>query len=527
MLIEAHTLTQDTTIDADVVIVGSGAGGGTMARELVDAGYKVVLLEYGAYVRPQDFDQREDHMAERIEGVRGWLGSEDQSMFFTFCTVLGGTTVHYWADCEEIPDSRLELWHDKHGIRDLGPEKWRPYWARTGAYVNANLVPENLVNRNNQLVRAGAQKLGYKGHTVLQARKDCVGSGYCMLGCTYNRKQSQLVTNIPHCLDKGADVYTQCDVRKVLVENGRAVGVVASVIAHPSRKPLGKTVTVRAKTVVLAAGALNTPVILLRNALANGSGWVGRNLYCNPGLATYGLTNEDVQMFRGLPNAYTVDQFITARYDDAAKNKYGYGYGAEGYVEGGYIMLTSSTHPGYTAALSPSFGAEMGGFMKNYGKLISQYSVVDDEVAGRVRLNGDGDALYQYSSDGVDLLKERDFLVKSAEILFAAGASEVILPTNRGIRLSSPGDVARLRQWNLRPNDLAMAGPHPMGTAKMGSDPKASVCDLNCETHEVKNLFIADASVFPTSLAVDPSYNIMARAAMTADHIKTTRRPGT
>lgn len=526
MLIEGKDIKQDVVVDADVVIVGTGAGGATMGRELADAGFKVVMLEYGAYIRAQDFDQREEHMAERMEGVRGWLSSEDNSMYFTFCNVLGGTTVHYWADCEEIPESRLDLWHEKYNVTGMEHAKWKPYWERVGGYINANIVSENLTNRNNQLVRQASKRLNYHGHQVLHARKDCVGSGYCMTGCTYNRKQSQLVTNVPHVLKKEGDIYTQCDVRKILVENGQAVGVEAQVIDHPSRKPLGYKVTVRAKTVVVAAGALNTPVVLLRSDVANSSGWVGRNLYCNPALTTYGIVDEEIQMYRGVPNAYTVDEFITARYHDKSKNRHGYGFGEDGYIEGGYIMLTSSTHPGYTGALSPGLGNYLGKFMGQYNRMISQLSVLDDEYAGSIRLDGDGNAVYTYSSSGVDLLKSRDFLLKSALILFEAGAKEVIFPTNKGISLTSKSDIGKLKDWRLRSNDLAMAGPHPMGTARMGTDPKTSVCDMNCETHDVKGLFIGDSSVFPTSLAVDPSYNIMARAAMTADYIKSTRRPG-
>jgi choline dehydrogenase-like flavoprotein len=348
-----------------------------------------------------------------------------------------------------------------------------------------------------------------------------------MTGCTYNRKQSQLVTNVPHVLRKGGDIYTQCDVRKILVENGRAVGVEARVIDHPSRKPLGYTVTVRAKTVVLAAGALNTPVVLLRSGIANSSGWVGRNLYCNPGVATYGLMDEDTGLYRGVPNAYTVSEFETARYADPAKNRFGYGYGEEGYVEGGYLMLTSSTHPGYTGALAPGFAEEMGDFMRHYNRLTSQYSVVDDENPGSVRIDRKGTPHYTYTSNGVDLLKIRDFLLKSARILLTAGAREVVIPTNKPIRIASEADLAKLDAWRVRPNDIAIAGPHPMGSAKMGDDARHSVVDLNCESHDVKNLFIADASVFPTSLSVDPSYTIMARASMTADYITETRRPGT
>lgn len=526
MLIEGKTLTKDVNADADIVVIGTGAGGATVARELVDAGFKVVMLEYGAYVRAEEMDQREDSMAEKINGVRGWLGSEDSSMMFTYCTVLGGTTVHYWADCEEIPESRLALWEERYGIRGLEHSRWKPYWERVGGYIHANITPEHLTNRNNQLIRQASQELGWHGHQVLQARKDCVGSGYCMTGCTYNRKQSQLVTNVPYILTNGGDIYTQCDVRNILVENGKAVGVEATVIDHPSRTPLGPKVTVRAPTVILAAGALNTPVILQRSDLANRSGQVGENLFCNPGIATYGVMDEDIIMYRGVPNAYTVSEFETARYTDASKNRFGYGYGEDGYVEGGYIMLSSSTHPGYTGALSPGMGKELGDFMALYNRMTSQYSVIDDENPGSIKVNRKGEAIYSYTSSGVDLLKIRDFLFKSAEILLTAGAKEVIFPTNSSIRIRSMDDVRALADWRVRPNDLAMAGPHPMGTARMGRDPKDSVVDLHGETHDVKNLFVADGSVFPTSLAVDPSYNIMAWAAMTADYIKSTRQPG-
>ncbi len=526
MLVEGRNLTRDQNIESDVVIVGTGAGGATAARELVDAGFKVVLLEYGAYVRAEEFNQREETMAERIQGVRGWLSSEDNSLFFTFCTVLGGTTVHYWADCEEIPDHRLALWHERHGLPAQDFAQWKPYYERVGAYIHVSEVPEHLTNRNNRIIREAAGRLGLHGHQVLHARKDCVGSGYCMTGCTYNRKQSQLVTNVPHVLKNGGDIYTQCDVRRILVENGRAVGVEAQVIDHPSRRPLGPKVRVRAPIVILAAGALNTPVVLLRTETANSSGLVGTNLYCNPGVASYGVMDDPVEMFRGVPNAFTVDHYLKARYRDEAMNRFGYGEGENGYIEGGYIMLTSSTHPGYTGALSPGFGAELGSFMQDYNRLISQYSVLDDENPGRVRLDGDGNAIYTYSSHGVDLLKIRDFLLKSARILLEGGAREVILPTNRTIRIRNAGDIERLADWRIRPNDIAMAGPHPMGTARMGPDPRTSVVAPTGETHDVKNLYICDSSVFPTSLGVDPSWTIMARAAMTTDHIRSVHRPG-
>jgi choline dehydrogenase-like flavoprotein len=189
-------------------------------------------------------------------------------------------------------------------------------------------------------------------------------------------------------------------------------------------------------------------------------------------------------------------------------------------------MLCSSTHPGYTGALSHGFANEMGDFMQAYPRLTSQYSVIDDENPGSIRLNRNGDALYNYTSNGVDLRKIRDFLLKSAQILLAAGAQEVVLPTNRPIRLRSEQDLQRLKNWQVRPNDLAMAGPHPMGTARMAQHARNGVVDLNCEHHAVKNLFVADSSVFPTSLSVDPSFSIMARAAMTADYIQATRTPG-
>lgn len=526
MLIEGKDIKNDVEVHCDAVVVGTGAGGATAARILSDAGKKVVMLEYGAYVRPQDFDQREDHMAERIEGVRGWLSSVDNSMFFTFCTVLGGTTVHYWADCEEIPDDRLHLWAEHYGVKGRLPGVWKPQWERVGEFIGANIVSEQLTNENNRRIRSASQRLGYSGHQVLHARKDCTGSGYCMTGCTYNRKQSQLVTNVPRVLKNGGDIYTQCDVRGVLTENGRAVGVVAQVIDHPSRKPLGPKVTVRAKTVILAAGALNTPVILLRSGLANRSGQVGKTLYCNPGLVTYGLTDDDIVMYRGVPNAYTVDQFVKSTYDSAEKSRFGYGHGEKGYREGGYIMLSSSTHPGYTAALSPGLGEPLGDFMRVYNRMLSQYSVLDDEIGGAVTLDGQGNAVYEYTCQGVDLLKARDFLLKSTAILLEAGAREVWLPTNSGLRIRNQRELRQLANWPLRPNDLGMAGPHPMGTARMGSDPQTSVCTENGACHDVPGLFIADGSVFPTSLGVDPSYNIMAHAAMSADYLLQTDLAG-
>lgn len=506
MIYHGHEIKDSLTLKADAVVIGTGAGGATMGAHLAEAGMKVVMLEKGGWYTAKDFSQREEDMAAKIEGERALLASQDGSMAFTFATCVGGSTVHYWADHFRTPGDRMKLWETEHGVEGMSEETLLPHHLELERMLNVHVADERHTNRNNWLIKAGTEAMGYHGEFVTQARKDCIGCGFCMMGCSYNRKQSMLITYVPRALKAGADIYSDARVDRILTKGGRAVGVEGAIVDRETKKPR-VPLRIEAPIVVLAAGAIASPIIWLRSRLPDASGWAGCNLVVNPGMAVYGKFAEPVNFHTNIPTAYAVKGFRNATYDGSR------------YVEGGYLILSNQLHPGYAAALSPAFGETVHSFMRDFNYYASTYSVIDETHTGQITLDGD-EPVYDYRVRDVDLLKSRDFLVKSARILLAAGAERIIIPDNQGTVLRDEKEINRFeKEYEVRPNGIIMAGPHLLGTLRMGGSPKTSVVNSQCEAWGTKGLYVADGSVFPTSISVDPSASIMARSLLTAGGI--------
>ena len=186
-IIEGGTLDRPVWERADACVIGTGAGGAVVAAILAEAGARVVVLEKGGFYTAEDFSEREEDMLGKIEGGHGFTTSTDGGTTFTYGECVGGSTVHYWADTVPIPDDRLALWGDRFGVEHT-KDSLAPSFARVSHILHVGPAPESMINENNRLVRAGMAALGWqdKGEVVTQARRGCVGSGYCQLGCAYN-----------------------------------------------------------------------------------------------------------------------------------------------------------------------------------------------------------------------------------------------------------------------------------------------------------------------------------------------------
>lgn len=514
MITEGKAVSRDLAVSCDAVIIGSGAGGAVMAAELAAAGRKVVILEEGGYYTRADFSQREDDMFAKIEGGRGFDVTEDLSVNLSYAKCVGGTTVHYWADSYRTPPDRLAQWETDFGIEGFSREELDPIWDRLEKRLSVQPAPDYMVNENARLVEKGAAALGWEVHRTPQAREGCTTSGYCMSGCAYDAKKSMLVTCIPDALEHGADLFADCRATAIEVEGGRAVGVRAEFLDRKTKARRAE-LRVRARVVILAAGGFGSPVLLLRNRLANSSGQVGKNFYLNPGASVFAFFDHDVRMYRNIPAAVTLSRFRRPRFDEHGR-----------YVEGGYLLMPNGVlHPGTLSALLPGFGKSWRRDIDRLGQLAGTYCILDDENAGEIVLDGQR-PVYRYRLRGRDVAKTRDFLRKSAQIFLAAGAREVVIPDGRGMRIRDPAQIeSAVANADLRPASIILAGPHPLGTCRMHADPARGVVKSTCETHDVRNLYVCDASVVPTSVSVDPSFTIMAFAARTAQRLKE-RWPG-
>jgi len=504
---QSSELGADRDETADVCVVGSGCGGATLAHVLAEAGKKVVILERGGAYTRVDFDQREEDMLAKIDGGRGLDASDDLSVQLTYGNNVGGASVHYWADSYRTPPDRLKLWQESYGIEGHDQAKLDPYFERLEKDLNVHLPEPQYWNKMNLLVEQGAKALGWTGHPVPQARKFCQKSGYCMQGCAYDAKQSQLVTHIPRALVAGAILYADTEAWKLERSGGRVTSLTARVIDRARNKPMGPLLRVKAKAYVLAAGGYGTPVFLLRNGFQRELPAVGQYTICNPCPMVHAVFDEEIIQFRNIPAAFGVEHFRLAKTDGAS------------YREGGYLLMPNQLQPATLAAVLPGIGERHRALMRSLRRLGGTIAWIDDVDFGSISLDGERPK-YKVPIDGQNGLRIRDALKKQARLLLTVGAKEILFGDLRDTRITRLDQIdAAVGALDLGPGRLVLAAPHPAGGARMGRDPKTSVVGFDHRVHGTDNLFVADPSVFPNGPSVDPSLTIMAFSYVAAEHV--------
>jgi choline dehydrogenase-like flavoprotein len=483
---------------ADVVVVGTGAGGGTLGAYLSDRGWDVVMLEKGGFFRAEDFTQREEDALGDFNGRRGLDATTDNSIFLSYAEAVGGTTVHYWGDSIRAPHDRLQRWREEHGLDWMTPAELDPHFEAIESELGVHVTEERLFNENNRLVRAGCEAVGIAGHAVPTARIDCIGCGWTQFGCAYNKKTSQLITTIPRVAKSGGRIYSDAEVRTLRMTDGRATGVEGDFVDRVTGQRVG-SFSVSADFVVLAGGALGTAELLLRNVRDD---VVGRRLYVNPHYYVWADFGREIDNITGVPCAYVVDGTRELRQGPRGE-----------YLGGGYIMLTNHQSPGIGAVMFGGSGAELTERMRKYRRLGSLMSVIDEAHPGRVFLGRDGLRRTEFRVQGIDLEKAVDFARQAARIFLAAGAQEVWVPDVYDTVVRNEEDVrTRITLRSVQPNAQFCAGSHLLGTAPLGTDPRNSFAGPTGEAHRIQDLYVADGAALPGSVSVDPSLTIMAAA---------------
>jgi choline dehydrogenase-like flavoprotein len=495
MIVQGTNQAGDVHDRADVVVVGTGAGGGTLAAYLAERGWDVVMVEKGGFFRAEDFSQREEEATAAFNGRGGADSSTDNSIFLNYTEAVGGTTVHYWGDSFRPPADRLARWRQEHGIEWMTESELAPHFDAIEAELGIHITEERLFNENNRLVRSGCEALGIEGHAVPTARVDCIGCGWTQYGCSYNRKTSQLITTIPRVSKLGGRIYSDARVDEVLVSAGRATGVSGVFTDRATRQEKARF-RIDADFVVLAGGALGTAELLMRGGL---DPVAGRRLYVNPHYFVWADFGRDIDNVTGVPCAYAVHGFREVRR----------GAGGE-YAGGGYIMLSNHQTPGVLGVMLPGMGAEHRERMRAYRRLGSLMSVIDEENPGRIVIGRDGLRRTEYQVQGVDLDKAVDYCRNAARIFLAAGAPEVWIPDVYGTVVRNEQDVMqKIGKRSVLPNAQFCAGSHLLGSAPMGADPADSSVSPTGESHRVKQLYVVDGAALPGSVSVDPSLTIM------------------
>ncbi len=501
MILDGRTLDDNALrLKADVVIVGSGAGGAPMAYALAKAGWDVVLVEEGKEYKVDQFN-RDPWLATkemyRDVSMTATLGNPPVPL--PLGATLGGTTTVNSGTCFRTPANVFAGWKKEFGLGNLSYEALEPHFEAVEEMLNIRDVPFDLMGSNNQLFAEGAKKLGLHGGPLKRNERNCKGAGLCAFGCPNLAKQSMSLSYLPAASELGARIYTSLRVEKILTENGRATGV--SGVSLDDQKKKRGSFRVDAPVVILSCGTIYTPFLLLKNKLANRSKQVGKNLRIHPAAKVVAVYDRVINAWSGTPQAYYVDE-----------------YHDEGIMFEGFFVP-----PSFLAFALPAFGRRLKDYMADYSKLAGFGVMVSDTSKGSVKVGPGNRPLMFYNLNQSDTDKFVRGVEIAARVYFEAGAKKILPPIFGVEEINSPDEIKLLRERRVKPSDLELVAFHPMGTCRMGDDPKASVIDANLESHDIGGLFIADGSIFPSSLGVNPQQSIMAFSLLAAAHLTANR----
>ena len=488
--------TQENEV-ADVCVIGSGAGGAVVAKELAETGLSVIILEAGENHDSSTFGTYEPEMLRRLFWDSGLRRTRDGGIVISQGRGVGGSTVHNLCYAVRPPQALLHRW----GV----PEIWS-HFEQVEQTLGVTQMQETDVNRLNAVIRRGCEVMKWRGGLQRHNRGACPTCGArCLFGCpasksiqtepTRTGKQSMAVTYIPMALAAGARLYSNCMAEKIHVKKGKTVGVSALL-------PSGR-LHVQSKVVVLAAGAVNSPQLWLKSRLPNANRRVGTNLHLHPAIFVGGIFNETVDGHLGIPQSYYIDEFLDLKRAP----------------DSGYLLMPAFGSQMIVAASLPGFGRSHRELMERYRHIAALLVLLHDKTRGRVSINHNGAPSISYRLQRSDRQVFVEGAINAARLLFAAGATEIVMPYTQHLRIKTEADLEIIRQRGIVPNDIMLASSHPQGTLQMGEDRHKSVVKLSGESHAVKGLFVADASLFPTSVGVPPTLTIAALATYIAGQI--------
>lgn len=473
--------------EADFVVVGTGAGGATAAKVLTDAGRSVILLEEGPHLRTKD-RPRELLASMALDlrdfGTQATTGAHPIPLLQG--KLVGGSTAINSGIIWRMPEDVRVDWAENYGLSELVDERGMEQTFETiEREMGVEITPRHVWGGNCEKMAEASEKLGLPGTPMLRNMIGCEGKGQCLQGCPGERRQSMDVSYVPAAMKKGARLHALARAHEVVIERGRAVGVLGHVIDRETNATKG-TFLVRARRgVVVSAGAIHTPMLLRRSGLR---GLVGERFQAHPGTAIVGRFPDPIRMSFGASQGYEVPM-----------------------RHRGFKLESLTLPPEMLATRLPGVGAEWEERLAALDHYAQWCAVVRMKAHGRVRESFGGAPLVKFDPTTDDLLRTKDAAALLCRMMFAAGATEVY-PGIAGI----PDVITDVSQVKLLDEAMPKSGmfkfmsSHLFGTACAGADAKTSVVGPDLQAHDVSSLYVMDASVFPTNLGVNPQHSIMA-----------------
>ncbi len=485
----------------DIVIIGSGAGGGAAAKELAPLcqdGARIAVLEWGPKLAEHEYTGREVEMAGKLYFDSGGVFTRERTMTLAFARAYGGSTVVYTGTSLMIPEGPVQRW----GVPGL---QWSDLRRRSMKYIrenNVHLLEEERLNDNNRLFFEACGKLGYRVEQFPVNLKGCQGSGMCNLGCPNAAKQGTHRVQLPAAEAAGVEVITNCKVQRIEERGVLRAVVEARPYGLPSAWEPGEHL-VRARVVVVAGGAVHSPALLLRSGYGRHLPALGRYFTAHPALILVGEHPRPITNYDGHPKSFYCDHF----------------------ADRGFLLETCMYFPFVTAKNLIGFGDDHARLMHRMDRLQMILVLALDPALpdNRVILDGDGEGVveYRFSEQVLDALLES--MKVSARIFFAAGAARVHAPAGEKFFIER-AEQDRLDELitrrRLRPGRISIASAHLMGGCRMGAGPSDSVTDCWGQVHGVPWLFVADSSLFPNCAEINPYVTIMAFADRVAEAVR-------
>ncbi len=500
-----YPIHRSQTLTCDVLVVGSGAGGGVVAAELAAAGQDVIVAEKGAYFANDRLPDTElDGMRLLYEG-RGALRTADRGMVVLAGSTLGGGTTVNWMTCLEPPPSLLEQWAREHGFAAATSREYAASVDSVARRIHVTTA-ESHANFQNAALERGCRELGYQTSVIGRNVHGCVRCDFCSFGCRHGAKQDTRRTFLRDATDHQTRIIVQADVRRILHRHGSVVGAEMVVTDDAEQR---HTVRVQCKYVVSAAGAIHTPALLLRSGLTNRN--IGGNLQLHPVGAVFAKYAEPVQAWKGAPQTRLCEHFADLD---------GQGYGVR--------LEASPAHPGLWALGLPwQGGMPFQELMRQVPHLANTIVLTRDKFTGRVTTDGHGQPVLQYKLHPYDAEHLMFGLLQAIRVHRAAGAEVVYGPHNDCLSFDCADSakafedyLSRVQQSGVRPNHLGLFCAHQMSSCRMGGSAAKGALQPTGESYECQNLYVADGSALPTSTGVNPMLTIFATAHHIAQQLK-------
>jgi choline dehydrogenase-like flavoprotein len=510
-------ITRDIVCNTDVCVIGSGAAGAILATKLAEEGKSVVLLEKGGYHDGESMNQRETDMLPLLWKNAGANFTSSLRIAVAQGCCLGGSTVINDAVCFRIPDLVIDQWNRK-GV-SISKQEWHEANNEVSKRIHVSEVTEEELNRNAKKLREACDKFHIDGKSIKHGKNErncgqsfsdpelhsCVKCGFCHIGCHYDTKQSMLVTYIHDALNNDKldyTVYCNCQADRITYNNnsGIATGVDGTFIdINGSEK---YRIRVNAKVIIVSAGSIASSNLLQKSAIGGQN--VGKGVALHPAPFVIGHFQEDIHGNRGIPMSYTCHQF-----------------GITNGVKNGGFLIESIFLPVFQMAIAiPTFAADHKRMMLEFNKYAMAGIMTRDEPTGTVLVSYGGNPKLDYSLSSQTVNDMARGIAIVARMWFDVGATSVITSHIDIPEIKTKADIAKIKEAvRVNPNGLMVGSAHPQGGNRMGDNKEECVVDSDCKVFGLENLYVCDASVFPTALGVNPQLTVMALATITAKKI--------